>query len=216
MGKKTWDYWFDLSLWDTYEAAKLTVCGPDGRYSVWEAKQELISSIEKMLIIDIENGKVEAEKRFRGKHIGGNSFIMTMEAMHNPFEMRIEPYNYIQWALKKKSIQLSQEMIDWYQDRLNNNVQEPSPTTQVSIPAAIIAQYERFLDDAGRGTPLAKNIFAYLLAAQGKRNEEIAQQLCYAASSITKHINEGHDKAIENGLPSLMEYMPAHRTDRRR
>ena len=88
---------------------------------------------------------------------------------------------------------------------------------QGRIPEAISAQYKSWLDEDGRNTAHARNIRAYLLAAQDKPNTEICETTGYKSSSLSKHVNKGHELAVtQYGLPSLWGYAPEHRMIRRK
>ena len=84
----------------------------------------------------------------------------------------------------------------------------------------MLKEYQDFLSGIdernAHNKVLIRRISAYLLAAQDKSDSEISTQTGYATSSLSHHINEGHEKAIEHGLPSLWDYMPDRRMIRRR
>ena len=103
------------------------------------------------------------------------------------------------------------EAIARYYGDTETSVSAATAQPEPRIPHDIKAQYESAIEAKGRNTPDGKHITAYLYAAQGMSNREIAALLDYKDTSITKHINAGREKAREIGLPTLEPYMPEHR-----
>ena len=115
--RNTWDYWFDVHEWEVREAIKLTVCGPldcleDCRwpFSVFGSSPVSIS--------DFNCTKEDRENRLKRLN---DIDLMFSRTSNYPSATStgwlVDSQSYIKWALSKKTINLPQEMIDWYNAR---------------------------------------------------------------------------------------------------
>ena len=149
-GEIAWVRWFDMATWTAIEAAKLTICG----------KKECFSpNICKMSDFNCRVYTLDSARNL-------NKMIeRAMQAGELSRHNTLSPYEYIRWALTKKSITLPQEMIDWYGIQSNNEV--------VSIESQLTGKNARIAELEAQLVGIRQRIVD-LEAELAKKDEQIA------------------------------------------
>ena len=82
-----------------------------------------------------------------------------------------------------------------------------------SLSASLVSEkdealYMEAIEHLGKDCPKGKKLFAFLLAAKGLKNKQIAQKTGYKETSLSKHIVEGEELSRTITMPSTGEKLP--------